>query len=238
MKFISFLLKLTGFITILCVFLGFLAFFSAGYWLQAEDTLGEGEVADAIVVLGGGYSRPLYAADLYLQGRAPVVYVGRVIPPKDARILKEVDVDLPPQEEIYRRILVRKGVPKDAVRLYGNRLISTAQEAKALKEIFKGEPKTIIIVTSPFHVRRAKLIFEDILPECTILAVKTPYEPFPKKWWATQRSALNVVSETSKFLFYLAGGRFTTFDAAPDRDPDFGHNATTPGVKEQEQGAM
>ncbi|MDY7000531.1 MAG: YdcF family protein [Thermodesulfobacteriota bacterium] len=226
MKFISFLLKLTGFLTIFCAFVGFLTLMLAGYWLQAEDKLEPGQVADAIVVLGGSYFRPLYAADLYIEGRAPVVYVGRVIPPKEAKILKEVDVDLPLQEEAYRRILVRKGVPQEAVRLYGHRLISTAQEAQALKGIFKGEPRTLILVTSPFHVRRAKLIFEDILPECEILAVGSPYEPFPKKWWTTQQSALKVVSETSKFLFYLAGGRFETFEAAPDCGPVFGDNAT------------
>jgi len=228
MKFISSFLKFTGAITILCAFLGFFTLVFAGYWLQSEDTLEPGQVADAVVVLGGGYFRPLYAADLYLEGRAPVVYVGRVVPSRDAQILKEVDVNLPLQEEIYRRILVRKGVPRDAVKLYGHLLISTAQEAHTLKEIFQGAPKTLILVTSPFHVRRAKLIFEDILPECKIIAVGTPYEPFPKKWWSTQRSALNVLNETGKFLFYLAGGRFTTFEVDSDYAPAFGDNATAP----------
>jgi uncharacterized SAM-binding protein YcdF (DUF218 family) len=57
-------------------------------------------------------------------------------------------------------------------------------------------------------VRRAKLIFERALPEAEILALGTPYEDFPRKWWADRGAALQVVLECAKFVHYLIGGRF------------------------------
>ena len=127
---------------------------------------------------------------------------------KDTKLLKSVGVNLPSQEEIFHRLLRKEGVPGNAIRFFGKSVISTAQEAQALKEIIGDERKTLILVTSPYHVRRAKIVFEDVLPECTVLAAGTPYQVFPKRWWSTRTSALKVVNETVKIFFYLLGGRF------------------------------
>lgn len=206
------LLKVIGFVTILCVIIGGIGLFLAGYWLQAEDKIAPVETADAIVVLGGSYFRPLFAADLYNQGVAPAIYVSRPIERKDRELLKSVEVNLPSQEEIFYRLLRKKGVPDSAIRFFGESVISTAQEAEALKEVLGNESKTLILVTSPYHVRRAKMIFEDTIPQCTILGTGTPYQSFPKKWWSTRTSALKTVNETVKILFYLMGGRFGSND--------------------------
>ena len=73
--------KVIGFVTVFCIFVGGTGIFLAGYWLQAGDEAELSKKADAIVVLGGSYFRPLYAADLYNQGFAPVIYVSRPIEP-------------------------------------------------------------------------------------------------------------------------------------------------------------
>jgi len=200
--------KVIGFVTVLCIIVGGVGIFLAGYWLQAGDEAELSKKADAIVVLGGSYFRPLYAADLYNQGFAPVIYVSRPIERKDSKLLKSVGVNLPSQEEIFHRLLRKGGVPGNAIRFFGKSVISTAQEAQALKEIIGDERKTLILVTSPYHVRRAKMVFEDVLPACTVLAAGTPYQVFPKRWWSTRQSALKTVNETFKIIFYLLGGRF------------------------------
>lgn len=213
-RFVNNLLKLIGLGSIVFLVIGMFGLFLAGHWLQAGDEIKVTDKADAIVLLSGSYFRPLYAADLYNQGVAPVVYVSRPIERKDRKLLKSVEVNLPSQEEIFCRLLRKKGVPDKAIRFFGESVISTAQEAEALKEIVGNEPKTLILVTSPYHVRRAKMVFEDILPKCTVLATGIPYQAFPKKWWSNRQSALKVVNETVKIIFYLLGGRFES-DSIP-----------------------
>ena len=208
------LFKVIGFVTVFCIIVGGSGIFLAGYWLQAGDEVDGSEKADAIVVLGGSYFRPSYAAELYNRGAAPVVYVSRPIERKDRALLESVGVDLPLQEEIFDRLLRKKGVPGGASRFFGESVISTAQEAQALKEKIGNERKTIILVTSPYHVRRAKMVFEDVLPECTVLATGTPDQLFPKRWWSTRQSALKTVNETVKIFFYMLGGQFESDDVS------------------------
>ena len=208
------LLKVIGFVTVVCIIVGGVGIFLAGYWLQAGDEVDLSKKSDAIVVLGGSYFRPLYAAELYNQGVAPVIYVSRPIERKDRELLKGVGVILPLQEEVFGRLLQKKGVPGGAIRFFGNSVISTAQEAQALKKEIGNERKTLILVTSPYHVRRAKMVFEDVLPECTVLAMGTPYEVFPKRWWSTRQSALKTVNETVKIFFYMLGGQFESDDVS------------------------
>ena len=208
------LLKVIGFVTVVCIIAGGVGIFLAGYWLQAGDEVDLSKKSDAIVVLGGSYFRPLYAAELYNRGVAPVIYVSRPIERKDRELLKSVGVNLPLQEEVFGRLLQKKGVPGDTIRFFGDSVISTAQEAQALKKELGNQRKTLILVTSPYHVRRAKMVFEDVLPECTILAMGTPYEVFPKKWWSTRQSALKTVNETVKIFFYMLGGQFESDDVS------------------------
>ena len=206
------LFKVIGFVAVLCIIVGGVGMFLAGYWLQAGDEVDLSNKADAIVVLTGSYFRPLYAADLYNQGVGPAVYVSRPIDRKDRELLNNVGVNLPLQEEIFRRLLCKKGVPDSAIRFFGKSVISTVQEAQALKETMGNEKKTLILVTSPYHIRRAKMVFEDVLPGCTVLATGTPYQSFPKRWWSTRQSALKTINETVKIMFYLLGGRFKSDD--------------------------
>jgi len=201
--------KVIGFITIVFLIISAGGLLFAGYWLQAGDKIVK---ADAIFILGGSYLRPSYAGELYVQGYASTIYVGRSVYREDDYMIRKAGVNLPPQEEIYRRLLIEKGVPENAVEFFGKSLINTVDEAKALKKVIGNKSIKLILVTSPYHVRRAKMIFEDILPTCTILATGTPYESFPRKWWSTRISALKTINETIKILFYLMGGQFESDD--------------------------
>jgi len=177
----------------------------AAEWLSVSDKPGK---ADAIIVLGGDFSRPFQAADLYKQGIAAKVYVSSPVRENSLRLLDEAGVAYPRHEEVYRQVLLQKGVPADAIEFFGKELISTAAEAKIAQALFAGKAKKLIVVTSPYHLRRTRMIFADALPDADIRFVATSYELLPKQWWTSQDAARNVLLEIPKIVFYKIGGRF------------------------------
>lgn len=170
----------------------------------------EPKKSDAIIVLAGEPLRALYAADLYNKGFSPKVYISLPAREHTMLVLDSIGIVLPRQEEIYRQVLLKKGVPDKDIYFFGNSSISTADEADALGLVFNGGTCKLLIVTSSFHARRAKMIFQDVLKRCDIGVVGTPYEPFPRRWWTDQNSARNVLLEIFKIIFYKIGGRFSS----------------------------
>ena len=180
---------------------------NAARWLNNPD---EPAPADAIVVLAGTYQRGIRAGELYRQGMAPLVYVSVPVADPSAAPLAELGVRLVPTEEIYERTLAAMGVPSDRVRRLGHGSISTYDEAREAARVFPAAGRRLLLVTSPFHVRRTRMIFEDALKgrdvEFRVLSV--PQEPFPDRWWTSQGAAREVLLEWTKIVFYLVGGRF------------------------------
>jgi len=207
-RLVALLLQLIGALTLFVLVVGGGLVLSAGLWLRMNDTP---VASDAIVILAGETRRAIHAADLYHQGIAPVIYLGRphLEPPQ---ALVDLGYTFPTQEEQMLDILARKGVPREAVHLYGEELMSTVEEAEALRKVLREElgegPKRLLIVTSPYHCRRAKMILSGILKGDELLMSGTPYERFDEKWWAHQGSSGAVVQEVTKFMFYFLGTPF------------------------------
>jgi uncharacterized SAM-binding protein YcdF (DUF218 family) len=196
----------------------------AGYWLPACDDLHKlspEHPADALVPLGGSWARPPHAADIFSRGLARQVWVPRPVDDPEARFLTSAGVYLPKQEEVYRRLLVKGGVPETAIRYFGEGLVSTAAEARAFAAA-AGQPARVLLVTSPYHVRRARLAFSRALPESEVLVSATPHEPYPRHWWSTQQSAQKTIMELAKLTFYLLGGEFDSASFAPQAPKDGG----------------
>ncbi len=200
----GFLLKLVAFVGHVAVGGAVAALLLAGYWLPANDTPMD---SDAIVVLGGSYTRASYAADLYKKGFAPVIYVSRIYRTRGEQVADKLAAGLPREEEISRRILEIKGVPAGAIRMFGENCLSTYEEAEALQNLGP-ELKTILVVTSPYHTRRAGLIFRRFMPDREIRMLSTPYDLYPKLWWRDKDAAKDTVLEMCKLSYYLLGGRF------------------------------
>ncbi|MDR3639767.1 MAG: YdcF family protein [Humidesulfovibrio sp.] len=197
-------LMLWGAVSLLASIVGGGLVLTAGWWLPVEDAL---KPADAIVLFAGDPRRAPYTADLYLKGLAPVVYTGRPMN-ESQEPLCSLGLPCVPEEERTRAALLLKGVPPEAVRLYGHDLMSTVDEGEHLARLLGPEVKTIIVVTSPYHCRRAKLILSRLLPGRELLFTSPPYERFERKWWTHQNSAQHVIIESAKFLFYFAGRPF------------------------------
>lgn len=177
----------------------------AGEWLSVGD---QPQQADAILVLGGSYTRPFQAADLYRQGFARKIYVSVPAREDQHRLLDEAGVAFPREEEVMRQVLLTKGVPASAIEYFGRDSISTAAEAHAARTLFgEGAPR-LLVVTSPYHLRRARMTFANVLPAADIRVIGTSYDPLPLVWWKDQTAARNVLLELAKITFYKLGGRF------------------------------
>lgn len=179
--------------------------FFASRWLPDSDAVA---TADAIVVLAGDSRRTLYAADLYRQGMAAQVLVSRPIRGARERILEDLGIPMPAAEEYDRMILLRKGVPEAAIDIFGSGSISTYEEGRVLGLRYAGRSPDLLAVTSPYHVRRARMILTNALPGARIHVVATPYETFPEHWWASQDAARDLLLELTKIVFYSVGGRY------------------------------
>lgn len=194
---------------------GVVALIAAGVvlpgWLQRQDTPAK---ADMIVVLAGDLHRVMRAAELYREGLAPEVLVSRdrVRPPTRASaFVTELGCVLPEPQAMRRMILERQGVPAAAIHDLGVDSLSTADEAEQLKAL-KGDGRfTVLLVTSPYHARRAKMTFESVLPNARFLVVSPPEGRIEPRWWRHQDSAMQVVTETAKVAYFALGGRFQAY---------------------------
>lgn len=180
--------------------------FHVAAWLNSGD---QPSKADAIVVLAGEPRRAFYAADLFHKGYAENIYVSKAAPEPWVKEVTALGISIVSQEEIYRRILAKKGIPKSRIVFFGSSL-STAQEAEHIRQFFPHQGCLILVVTSPYHVRRTKMIFSDTVPACRTTVVGTPYETFPERWWTNQDAARNVLLELAKIFYYKMGGKFRT----------------------------
>ena len=126
--------------------------------------------ADGIVVLSSGRHLPpgntkiiewydpdrfLAGIDLYKANKSnKLIFTGGINP---------LNSNLPPEGEIYIKEAISIGLPKE--HLFTTYPVkNTLQEAKAIKKLFNNEnpliQNKVILVTSAFHMKRAKKVFE------------------------------------------------------------------------------
>lgn len=185
-------------------FILFLPF--AGRFFDASDPLAR---ADVIMVLAGSrVERWLEAVDLYKEGWAPRIVIS---PGPVARIeyqLRARGVSYPREGDLARDGTVALGVPADAVTVLPNGVDNTAQEAAALLRLTAGQPARVIVVTSPYHTRRAKFAFRRAFAGTgvTVLVRGSRYsESDPAHWWRQRGDVRFVMSELTSYMAYLAG---------------------------------
>lgn len=216
-KIVSRALQIFGLLSLVLLLFGATCLYFAGRWLVLDETPVK---ADYLVLLGGDLSRPLYAADLYRQGYARRIVVSRPALPLQFDNMQRLGIRLPRQEEQYRGILLRKGVPASAIDLFGEANLSTVQEAETLRAYLGDRPARLLVVTSPYHTRRVKTVFTRVLPRAEVHVLASPYEEFPERWWTNQSAAVNVLLESAKLLYYTFGGAFRTPSTANTNSAD------------------
>ena len=162
--------------------------------------------ADAIVVLAGSPpARLLAAADLFRDGKAPRLVLTRERRPPAAVSLERRGVTVPAPHDEARSRLLALGVPADAVLVLPGRAYSTSSEARLIARwACSTRQHSLIVVTSPSHTRRARLILRRLLGPGVHLAVRPANaDYFPRsRWWRHRRAAKQLLSEYEKLANY------------------------------------
>jgi uncharacterized SAM-binding protein YcdF (DUF218 family) len=171
-----------------------LAFRGAGRWLVREDPLAK---ADEIVVLSGSMpARAEEAAKIFQMGYAPQVWVSTPDSPREE--LAAMGVPFSGEEDYNRAVLVRQGVPAADVKIFPQAIINTENEiAETSAQMRRDQKTSVIIVTSPQHTRRVRLLWNRLAGRDLRLIVRqAPEDPFDADhWWRNTRDTLSVVRE-------------------------------------------
>ena len=156
-----------------------------GEWLEVSTPI---EPVDLIVALGGDRRREEKAAELARLGLAShVLFTGADVRDRDYEC---------------------EGVPRQMVAGSAAPAFTTWDEAAAVLGVMKKHGwKSVMIVTSPFHSRRALWTFRRLLAGTAtdVLYAPAPYGGFQmKSWWKSHMGVKCVVTEYAGLVYYWA----------------------------------
>ncbi len=168
------------------------------------------EKADAIFVLAGAAAyveRNQKAAELYRQGVAPKIFL------TDDGLRggwNQKEQRNPYFVERARWELIAQGVPENAIETLPGTVAGTDEEAVLFAKIAAEKNlKSVLLVTSAYHTRRAFRTFEKAASKSGLsveLGVESPPpgEQTPKQfvWWLSRRGWRDVAGEYVKILYY------------------------------------
>jgi len=167
-----------------------------GQALVVEDALAP---ADAVVVVAGGTpSRESAAADLYNRGLAPLVVLSNDFTPDRVRRLIAVGARRLDFQGEARLVLHAQGVPQDAVVLLAVPVKTTEAELRVVAESARTRGwRRVILVTSPQHSRRVKLVWaRESSGRVEGLVALAREDDFPGDgWWRKRRQAEGILHE-------------------------------------------
>ena len=182
----------------------FVLFFFAVILLRAMGSFlivsSELEYANAIVVLSGGdESRMHEALDLYNRN-----YSGLIVLTETGNVVEGYDH----LHSFDMRIeLLNNGVPSGNILLTNQVATSTEEEAQAVKQILSTRQLiSCIVVTDPYHTRRAYTIFRDVFADTDI---KVMIRPTSNHWYTADTWFLKVdgwrftILEYVKYISYM-----------------------------------
>ena len=178
----------------------------AGTWLVKEEVPPH---ADAMVLLMGSFpERVLEAVELYHEGKARrmlIVYESmgpyRLLESRGAQVIRTT--------RQANDAAVALGIPADSITMLPGDARSTIDEAMAVREYLKETPgiDTIILVSSPAHMRRSSMTFDAALhtiPAPVYVGCSpSSYSAFnPEKWWRRKEDIQTVLSELVKICSF------------------------------------
>src|SRR5215467_15489961 len=152
----------------------------AGGALIVEDNL---EKSDAIIVLSDDNfyaDRATRAAELFRQNLAAVVVASGI------RLRPYAGIS-----ELMTHDLVERGVPKERIVPFPQDADNTREEALALKTLVTQKGwKSVVIVTSNYHTRRARYTFRKVFPPDIKIAMASARDADfdPSNWYEHRRA--------------------------------------------------
>ena len=183
---------------------------AANAWIISDNVL----PADAVAVLGGGLDvRPFAAADYYRQGLVKKVLVAavRTSPSEKLHVL-------PSHVELNRDVLIKLGVPENAIETFGTELSSTFEESMALRAwAERNQAIRIIVPTEVFSSRRVKWMLTRAMAG-TATQVEVPVlnsaEYTRDEWWRYEQGLIAFQNEVIKYFYYRVKYRHANLERA------------------------
>jgi len=170
----------------------------AGEWWVIDQPAAH---ADALLLLGDDNfyaDRATHAAELIRHGVAPVVVAsGRRLRPGAGVV------------ELQEHDLIERGVPKDKIIRFPNDAESTSEEAVALSRLCTERHfHSVIVVTSNYHARRARHIFDKVFPPTITVSVAGAHDGDfdPEHWWEKRKSQELFVHEVVGMMVAFGEG--------------------------------
>jgi uncharacterized SAM-binding protein YcdF (DUF218 family) len=188
-----------------------------GGFLIIQDEL---HPADVIHVIAGEDYRLDYAILLYQQEYAKKIYVtGGGWCPHHQVV----------HENLWRNRAIEKEVAPEDIIIDNSKITSTYSEAERLKDWIDQSPvpiNSIIVVSDPFHMRRARWAYQKVLGEnIEVQMAPVPFErtPFLHSWWVDSKSWRYVRDEYQKYVYYVlrynfSEGKFQEWLVSLDRE--------------------
>ena len=168
---------------------------AVGDFLVVQDQL---QPADVIHVISGPDERADYAIDLFQQGLArQVFFTGGWCPNIQGNHAKRG------QERA-----VAQGIQPQAIAIDGSEVTSTYAEAERLKAFIGESPvpiESVIVVSDPFHMRRAQWTYRQVLGDGVKLQmapVRFGVSRNVRRWWTDSGSRQMVKDEYVKLVYY------------------------------------
>src|SRR5262249_43992549 len=144
--------------------------------------------------------RPFAAAEYYKQGLVKKILVSNV-----HESLTEVLGVLMPHSAANRAVLLKLGVPDEAIENFGTDLSSTYQEVSALRDwVVRTGARSIIVPTEIFAARRLRWTLHRVFDDTTLIRVAAldPPEYQRDNWWRDERGILAFQNEFIKYFYY------------------------------------
>jgi uncharacterized SAM-binding protein YcdF (DUF218 family) len=153
--------------------------------------------ADAIIAISGGdtQARTAEAIKLYKAGWAPkLIFSGAAL-----------DTTGPSNAEAMRAQAIAGGVPAGDV-ILDTHAADTAQNATGTLALLNKRDRRVILVTSPYHQRRASIEFQRAFgTDITIVNHPTPNDRnWGPRWWMSSNGWAIALAETVKTLVVSA----------------------------------
>lgn len=196
---LSILLVLVTSILYLCT-IPVTAYIGGRYLIKADDT----QPADAVIALGGdaGFDRLEKAVEIYKEGSAQVLIIS------DTGVVTESGVDA----AIYQKNeAIAMGVPSVDIYITEVHANTTFNEARATRKLMlRNGWVSCIVVTDPFHTRRAGNFFRSDFAEhgLTVYITYTAEHWYrPGTWFLSKRGIVITQTEYLKTLWGLLTSR-------------------------------
>jgi uncharacterized SAM-binding protein YcdF (DUF218 family) len=158
--------------------------------------------ADAIVPLAGGVERAQHAAGLFQQG-----YAGSFVVTDNSIALHSV---AQPDLSITG-IATAAGISIDRLQPIATTVTSTYEEALAVRTLAEEQGwQSLIVVTSPAHTRRSRMIFHEVFADTGISIIIRPVMDKideSEEWWQMKQKRKLVLNEYLKLGAFLVGIR-------------------------------